>query len=193
MIKIGVTGGIGSGKTIVASLLSIMGIPVYIADEESKFLTEHSPSIRKKLIDLFGPDLYTQQGLDKKRLASYIFANSNNLKSVNEIIHPEVQSHFISWTKQQDSTICAIESAILFESGFDQLVDIRLMVYAPLEVRISRVVQRGNISREEIIQRINNQISDEIKLEKSDFSIYNDNQKAIIPQLQEFIRSIQLR
>jgi len=193
MIKIGVTGGIGSGKTIIASLLRIMGIPVYIADEESKFLTEHSPSIRKKLIDLFGADLYTQQGLDKKRLASYIFANPNNLKSVNKIIHPEVQSHFISWTKQQDSAICAIESAILFESGFDQLVDVRLMVYAPLEIRISRALQRENTSKEDIIQRINNQMPDEIKLEKSDFNIYNDNQKAVIPQLQEFIRSIQLQ
>jgi len=193
MIKIGITGGIGSGKTTIASLLEVMGIPVYIADIESKVLTEDSPNIRKKLIELFGSQLYTQEGLNKKLLASYIFSSPTNLELVNGIIHPEVQSHFINWIKHQKSHICAIESAILFESGFDQIVDIRLMVYAPLEVRIERASFREKTSRDEILRRINNQMPDEIKREKSDFTIYNDNQKAIIPQLHNFIREIQSR
>lgn len=190
MIKIGVTGGIGSGKTTVASLLKIIGIPVYIADEESKKLTEKSPVIRRKLIHLFGDSLYTQQGLDKKRLATYIFGDPTYLKQVNAIIHPEVQKHFITWTQAQKSAFCAIESAILFESGFDRIVDVRLMVYAPLEVRIARVLRRENITKEEVLRRINNQMPDEQKQKQSDFTIYNDNQKALLPQLQEFLESL---
>ena len=126
MIKIGITGGIGSGKSVVASLLALSGVPVYIADEESKWLTNNSPVIREKLTALFGPEIYTNEGLNKKLLASHIFNNPEQLQQVNQIIHPEVNRHFSAWVERQTSPLCAIESAILFESGFYKVVDISL-------------------------------------------------------------------
>lgn len=193
MIKIGITGGIGSGKSVVASLLRLSGIPVYIADKESKRLTETSLVIRKKLTDLLGPDLYTENGLNKKLLASYIFSNPAMLKQVNGIIHPEVNRDFTAWTKAQDTTFCAIESAILFESGFDRAVDIRLMVYAPMELRIARALKRDAVSRGELIDRMKAQMSDEIKKEHSDYVIYNDDRQALIPQIGKFITYLRQR
>lgn len=190
MTKIGITGGIGSGKSVVASLLEIYGIPVYIADEESKLLTATSPVIREKLIALFGTDLYTSDGLNKKRLASFIFGNPDSLKQVNAIIHPEVNRHFLAWTERQTSQFCALESAILFESGFNNTVDISLMVYAPQEIRLQRALKRDDVAREEIERRIQSQLADEIKKERSDYIIYNDDTQALIPQIAKFIAYI---
>ena len=167
MIKIGITGGIGSGKSVVASLLALSGVPVYIADEESKWLTNNSPVIREKLTALFGPEIY----------------NPEQLQQVNQIIHPEVNRHFSAWVERQTSPLCAIESAILFESGFYKVVDISLMVYAPRELRIERALGRDSASREEIERRINSQMSDEEKKDRSDYVIYNDNRQALIPQV----------
>lgn len=193
MIKIGITGGIGSGKSVVASLLELSGIPVYIADKESKRLTETSPAIRKKLTDLLGADLYTEKGLDKKLLASHIFSNPATLKQVNGIIHPEVNRDFTAWTEAQDTPFCAIESAILFESGFDRAVDISLMVYAPMELRITRALQRDAATRSELINRIKTQMPDEIKKEHADYVIYNDDRQALIPQIETFITYLRQR
>jgi len=190
MIKIGITGGIGSGKTIVTSIFEIMNIPVYIADEESKKLADSSPIIRQKLVTLLGNDIYTLHGVDRKLLASYIFNSRDLLEQVNKIIHPEVSKHFLSWTEKQSGNLCAIESAILFESGFDRIVDFSLMVYAPLELRIERVCHRNGVSREEVEKRINNQLSDDIKKERSSFVVVNDNRQALIPQIQEIITTI---
>ena len=191
MIKIGITGGIGSGKSVVASLLSLYGIPVYLADIESKRLTVTSPVIKEKLINLFGKDLYSEQGLNKKLLASHIFSNPEYLKQVNAIIHPEVNHDFTEWAKNQPTEFCAIESAILFESGFNNIIDKSVMVYAPQELRIKRALQRDNIPREEIISRINNQLSDETKKEWSDYVIYNDNQQALLPQVKNLLSYLQ--
>lgn len=190
MIKIGITGGIGSGKSIIGQLLQTLTIPVYIADTESKQLLNTSSSIRTKLSELFGSDIYTETGVDKRKLASYIFNSPELLQKVNGIIHPEVGHHFLQWCAAQDSYICAIESAILFESGFDSYVDKTLTVYAPESERISRVKQRDNMSEELIKQRIRNQLSDEIKKERADFIIYNDGKTAIIPQVHSLIRSL---
>ena len=133
MIKIGITGGIGSGKSVVAALLELSGIPVYIADTESKLLTATSPVIREKLVALFGEELYTADSLNKRQLASHIFGNPERLGQVNAIIHPEVNRHFLAWVERLNTPVCAIESAILFESGFNRIVDTTLMVYAPMD------------------------------------------------------------
>ena len=121
MIKIGITGGIGSGKSVVAALLELSGIPVYIADTESKLLTATSPVIREKLVALFGEELYTADSLNKRQLASHIFGNPERLGQVNAIIHPEVNRHFLAWVERLNTPVCAIESAILFESGFNRI------------------------------------------------------------------------
>ena len=189
-IYIGITGGIGSGKSVVAALLELSGIPVYIADTESKLLTATSPVIREKLIALFGEQLYTADGLDKKRLASHIFGNLERLEQVNAIIHPEVNRHFLAWTERQNTPVCAIESAILFESGFNRVVDTTLMVYAPMEVRIKRALERDVVSREEVIRRIESQLPDEVKKEKSDYVVFNDGKQALLPQITAFLTGL---
>lgn len=191
MIKIGITGGIGSGKSVVGRLLELEGVPVYTADIESKRLTNTSPAIREGLIALFGKEIYTAEGLNKKLLASRIFNKPDNLKQVNEIIHPEVNKHFFAWVNKQETACCAIESAILFESGFDRIVDVRLMVYAPLSLRLERVRTRDRLSLQEVENRIHNQWPDEIKKEKSDYIIYNDDVHALLPQVTRFLTSLQ--
>lgn len=190
MIKIGITGGIGSGKTMVSTLLTVMGIPVYIADEQSKKLSDTSMVIRQALIALYGPEIYTPKGLNRPLLASHIFQSAEERMKVNRIIHPEVNRHFLQWVEQQKGPYCAIESAILFESGFDQLVDHSLMVYAPLPLRIERACRRDNSSPEEIEKRIQSQLSDEIKKERASFVVLNDNIQPLIPQIQEIIRKL---
>lgn len=191
MIKIGITGGIGSGKSVIGELLKIHQIPLYIADKESKILTTTSSVIRKQLTDLFGTDIYNEQGINRNKLASLIFDDHKTLQIVNSIIHPEVKSHFNSWVNNQHSKWCAFESAILFESGFDQDVDIRLMVSAPLELRIERAIKRDKLSRENILKRIKNQMPEETLISRCDYVIYNDDIQAVIPQVEKFIKHIE--
>lgn len=190
MISIGITGGIGSGKSVVASLLRLSGIPVYIADEESKRLTNSSPIIREQLIAHFGEEIYTAEGLNKPLLASLIFGDPNRLAAVNAIIHPVVKHHFEQWVSRQGTPCCAIESAILFESGFDRLVDLSLMVYAPKELRIQRAIARDAASKEAVIRRIESQMADEEKRERADLILLNDDQHALIPQVEQLIERL---
>lgn len=188
MVKIGITGGIGSGKSVVATLLRLYGIPVYIADEESKRLTNSSPVIRRALVDLVGEAVYDADGkLDKPRLANFIFGQPEHLARVNAIIHPEVNRDFLDWSERQEKAFCAIESAILFESGFDRIVDVKLMVLAPLEIRLERAIARDHASREALERRIKSQMADEEKASRSDFVIHNDGWQALIPQVENFI------
>ena len=187
MIKIGITGGIGSGKSVVASLFQLLGVPVYIADEESKRLTNQSMTIRRQLIAHYGEAIYTAEGLNKPLLAAKIFQDPAQRRIVNGIIHPEVKHHFEAWAAQQETPLCAIESAILFESGFDQVVDTHLMVYAPKALRIERATARDAASREAIQQRIESQMADEEKRELADHLIYTDNQQPLIPQVTALI------
>lgn len=188
MIKIGITGGIGSGKSVVATLLRLYGIPVYIADEESKRLTNSSPVIRRALVDLVGEAVYDADGkLDKPRLANFIFGQPEHLARVNAIIHPEVNRDFLDWSERQEKAFCAIESAILFESGFDRIVDVKLMVLAPLEIRLERAIARDHASHEALERRIKSQMADEEKASRSDFVIHNDGRQALIPQVENFI------
>lgn len=190
MIKIGITGGIGSGKSVVASLLNLLGVPVYIADDESKRLTNESPLIRESLIHCFGEGMYTEEGLNKARLASIIFSDPEQRKTVNAIIHPVVKQDFEDWAARQQTPLCAIESAILFESGFDKLVDKSLMVYAPKALRIQRATARDTASAEAIARRIESQMADEEKRKLADKVIYNDDKQPLIPQVYEWVEQL---
>ena len=112
---------------------------------------------------------------------------------MNAIIHPEVNRHFLAWTERQNTPVCAIESAILFESGFNRIVDTTLMVYAPMEIRIGRILERDSVSREEIIRRIESQLPDEMKKEKSDYVIFNDGEQALLPQITAFLAGLKIK
>ena len=191
-IKIGITGGIGSGKSVISNLLTMEGIPVYKADDESKRLTDTSPVIRKKLIALIDDSIFTHNKLDRQRLATLIFNDEALLKKVNGIIHPEVREDFRQWVARQASTpsmCCALESAILFESNFEKEVDVILMVFAPVELRLKRVRLRDGISEAEILKRMSNQMPDDLKREKADYVIINDDIQPVIPQVEHFIKS----
>lgn len=191
MIKLGITGGIGSGKSTISEIFSLCGVPVYIADTESKRLVATSSVIRDKLIHLFGEELYAGGVLNKPLLASHIFNDKKKLETVNTIIHPEVANDFNQWVQRHsECDMVAHEAAILFESGFNRLMDKMVMVYTPLELRIQRTMQRDNISREKVLERIQNQMPDEEKAKLSDYIIVNDNTKSLIEQVTSVIQQL---
>lgn len=190
-IKIGITGGIGSGKSVVSRLLEIMGVPVYISDSEAKRLTQTDRTIREGLTGLLGEDVYVGGMLNKPLLASYLFGSPEHARQLNGIIHPRVKEDFRIWARRHaDSRIVGIESAILIEAGFASEVDKIVLVYAPQEVRIRRAVARDASSREAIQRRIASQMSDEKKREQADFVIVNDGETPLIPQVLQLIASL---
>ena len=187
-IKIGITGGIGSGKSVVSRLLGIMGIPVYISDIEAKRITQTDPVIRRGLCDLVGQDVFQGGELNRSLLASYMFGHQDHVRKVNEIIHPQVKEDFRQWAARLKSEqLEGMESAILVEAGFKDEVDFLVMVYAPLEVRVERAVKRDCSSRELVMKRIEAQMSDEVKRSHVDFVIVNDDETPLIPQVLELI------
>ena len=170
---IGLTGGIGSGKTTVAMLFRELGIPVYIADDEAKGLMNTSTEIRKKLIELLGDRAYLSDGVNRKYVSDIVFKNPEVLSKVNAIVHPEVSKHFKDWLKNQTAHYCIKEAAILFESGAYKDCDLTILVTAPLEERIARVMKRDTVTKEDIMLRIKHQWSDEKKAELADIIIDN--------------------
>lgn len=190
-IKIGITGGIGSGKSVVAHLLKVMGIPVYISDIESKRLTGESEDIKKQLIGILGERIYKDGSLNKQLLASYIFSDPNHAKQINQIIHPCVRQDFVEWTSKYDCLeFVALESAILIEAGFKNETDVVIMVYAPYNMRLQRAAERDSSSIESIRKRMQSQMNDEEKLKYADYIIYNDGSTPIIPQVEEIMRQL---
>lgn len=183
-IKIGITGGIGSGKSVVSRLLEMIGIPVYIADVESKRLTNTDLYIRKELSSLLGKEVFEGGVLNKPFLASYIFGHPEHAEVVNGIIHPRVKEDFHRWMEERSAfPVVGMESAILIESGFADEVDVVVVVYAPLETRIQRAVKRDCSSRELIMKRIQSQMNDEEKCKQADYVIVNDDETPLIPQV----------
>jgi dephospho-CoA kinase len=193
MIKIGITGGIGSGKSTVVRLFEIMGFPVYTADIESGRLTETSCVIREKLRAVFGDAIYRDGSLDKSLLASLIFGNKDRLRIVNSIIHPVVFEDFKKWAEvKKQSRAVIVESAILFESGFNSSVDFSVGVCAPVEVRTERVIKRDGVSKEAVLARICSQMSDEERNRLADFVIINDNSHSLLKQVEILLKSLHL-
>ncbi len=187
---IGLTGGIGSGKTTVANYIKTLGIPVYISDLEAKKVMEF-PEIISKIVAAFGEEIVTESALNREKLASIVFSLPEKLKQLNAIVHPEVKKHFDNWVlDNRDKPIVVKEAAILFESGAYKDCDIILTVVSPLESRIERVMNRDKTTREKILNRINNQISDNERIERSDFVIHNENLENMKSQVLEFINSL---
>ena len=170
---VGLTGGIGSGKTTVANFFKKLGVPVYIADVEAKKLMENSPSIRVEIIQLLGDKAYVKNVPDRKYIADKVFKDTSLLEGINAIIHPRVAIHFKNWYEQQKSPYVIKEAAILFENGGYKLCDFIILVRAPLKLRIERIKKRDKISEEEIQNRIKAQWSDAKKMALSDVSIEN--------------------
>lgn len=191
MIRIGITGGIGSGKSVICDILRLHGIPVFDADKQAKFLNNSSSIIKEKLINHFGEDIYIDSRLNRKLFSELIFKNEDNLKIANSIIHPEVANSFIEWCQiNSNYNIVAIESAILIEAGFKKYIDKLITVFTPEELRIRRVANRDNTNAENIKARIKNQISEEEKIKNSDYIIVNDNSQSLIKQVSEILNKL---
>ncbi|MFC6858475.1 dephospho-CoA kinase [Zunongwangia atlantica] len=174
MIKVGLTGGIGSGKTTISKMFKEIGVPVYIADDAGKELMDTSAKIREKIVQLLGESSYSGSKSNRPFIASKVFKDKALLEQLNAIIHPAVASHFKNWLSKQSSVYIIYEAAILFEKGSHKNFDFSILVTAPKETRIQRVLKRDNTSREQIEARMNNQWSDEKKIELADFVIKNE-------------------
>jgi len=170
---IGLTGGIGSGKTTVAGFFAALGVPVYIADIEARKLTQNSKVIRKKLIALLGSEAYNEGGLNRGFVANLIFNDTELLEQVNSIIHPKVARHFKRWVEKHDAPYCIKEAAILFENGSYKNCDATILVTAPVAKRVERVLKRDHTTASAIDDRMSNQWQDEKKLALADFHIKN--------------------
>lgn len=183
MMKVGLTGGLGSGKTTVAKVFETLGIPVFYADDEAKSIANTSEKVKQQLVDQFGTALYTGGELNRTMLAQLIFNDAEAIKKVNAIIHPAVAQSFENWVARQKSPYVLQEAAILFETGGHARFNKMIMVSAPEALRIERVMQRSGWTREEVLQRMSNQWGESQKLALADFVILNDGSKPLLPQI----------
>jgi len=185
MLKIGITGGIGSGKSTICKIFELLGSPVFYADEEAKKLTKIHPEIKVEISKAFGSEIYDAEGiLNSKLLASIVFNDPEKLEKLNSIIHPEVKKQFDKWTEEQgDKKYVLREAAIMFESGAHKYNDLNVIVTAPEMMRIERVMKRDNIEEGVVRARMKNQWAEEEKIKLSDFVISNNEEQLVIPQV----------
>jgi dephospho-CoA kinase len=187
---IGLTGGIGSGKTLVANYIKSQGVPVYIADDEAKKIME-TEKVIETLKNEFGIGILNNNGINREKLAQLVFTNAEKLQKLNSIIHPLVKKHFNEWVFQHSNFPFVVkEAAILFESGSYQDCDAIITVTAPLETRIQRVMERDKTSKESILKRIKNQWTDQQRVAKSDYIIHNISVKETQKQTNEILKSL---
>jgi dephospho-CoA kinase len=182
-LKLGVTGGIGSGKTSVCKVFTVLGIPVFSTDRIAREIMDGDENIIRQINSIAGRDMYSNGALDRMALASLIFNNSSLLEKVNSLVHPLVFERFSGWEKNQTSPYVIMEAAILFESGASKLVDKIATIVAPVEERLNRVTQRSKLSRHQVLERMMNQMNDEARIKLSDYVIYNSENDMIIPAI----------
>jgi dephospho-CoA kinase len=183
MLKIGITGGIGSGKSTVCKIFELLGVPVYYADEESKKLLD-TYKVQEQIIEVFKNSIVSvDKTIDRKKLADLVFSDKQALEKLNKIVHPAVGNHFEEWLKKQKANYIIKEAAILFESGAYKQVDEVITIVSPPELKIKRTIDRNKITKEEVLLRMNNQMTDEEKVERSKYVIVNDEEQLLIPQV----------
>jgi dephospho-CoA kinase len=194
MKLIGLTGGIGSGKSTVAGIFRTLGIPVYESDQRAKILMNENTILREQISALLGPEAYfNNQELNRTWIASQVFKEPSLLRQLNAIVHPAVYEDLITWASEADqhhAPYLIQESAILLEEDLTARLKALILVVAPEEIRIDRVIKRDGITREQVITRMNNQWPDEKKIPLSDFIIYNDSQRSLIAQIRDINQSI---
>lgn len=185
MIKVGLTGGIGSGKTTIARIFETLGIPVYYADDAAKRLMNTNEELKASIIRHFGEESYLQEGLNRKYIASIVFNDKEKLELLNSLTHPITMQDALVWMNNQTSPYVIKEAALLFESGAAEQLDHIIGVYAPQHIRVKRVMDRDHSTAEEVMKRITRQIDEEMKMKLCDFVITNNDQQLVIPQVLE--------
>lgn len=184
MKRVGITGNIGSGKSYVCKMFERLGIPVFYSDDETKKLYL-IPSVKEQIIKRFGEEVYFEDGtLNRKLLSYHLFKNEEAMKFIESVLYPALNQHFDEWCEQQTSPYVLYESAILFEKNYGKYFDKIIFVSAPEDIRLQRVMKRDDCTEENVRSRMRLQMSEETKLSKADFVIYNDGDKALEPQVE---------
>ena len=190
MLKIGITGGIGSGKSVVSKIFESLGYTVFNSDLEAKNIINNNLEVRRELIALFGAEIYSEQGLNRELLAQHIFSDNSIREAVNKIVHPRVRDAFYQLCEFNSKSLIFNEAAILIETDAYKNFDKILLITANIEDRISRVINRDGVSREQVIARIENQWNDDRKREFSDFEIKNDDSQPLLVQVEYFLDQV---
>ena len=185
VLKIGLTGGIGSGKSTAAQLFEVLGIPVYYADVEAKRLMNEDAELRSSISKIFGKQAYSNHILNRKFISSIVFSDPVKLKELNAIVHPATKKDSESWMHRQATPYAIHEAALIFEANVSDRLDYVIGISSPQELRIKRTMERDNVSREEVLQRMNQQLDEELKMSKCDFVLINDEKQLLIPQVLE--------
>jgi len=184
MLEVGISGSIGSGKTTVCRLFELLGVPIYYSDFEAKKLMHQDPKVKRKLVSTFGEDIFDTDGiLDRKKLASIVFADKHKLETLNGIVHPAVAEDSHKWFSNQQGKYAIKEAALLVEIGAHEQLDKLIIVHADLEKRISRVMSRDNVKREAVLARESKQLKPEEKIKFADFVIDNNGDKSLVEQV----------
>lgn len=188
MLKVGLTGGIGSGKSTVAGIFELLGIPVYYADAATRRLMNTDEELKGELVRHFGAAVYQNKELDRKYLASVVFSNKEKLELLNSLTHPATIRDAEQWMKKQVTPYAIKEAALLFESGAAEHLDKVIGVYAPQHIRVKRVMERDGLPAEEVMKRISRQMDEELKMKRCDYVITNNEQELVIPQVLDLHR-----
>jgi len=183
MLKIGLTGGMGSGKTTVSQVFASLNIPVFYADDIAKSIMNEDEGLRQRIINLFGTGAYLENVLNRKYIADIVFKDTYKLDQLNALVHPVTIAAADKWMREQTTPYVIKEAALMFEAGAAAHLDYVIGVYAPQALRLQRVMHRDGASREEVLARMNNQIDETIKMKLCDFVIVNDEQQAVLPQV----------
>lgn len=173
MYKVGITGGIGSGKSTVCAMLEEMGVAVYNSDARAKELMTTSATLREAIVARFGAECYTSEGPNRGYLAERVFGDAAELAALNSLVHPVVMADFETWAESQQGSYVVLESAILFEAGLEQRVDVAIAVLSPEELRIERAMRRDGATREQVVARIRRQLSDDERADRAKYAIVN--------------------
>lgn len=184
---VGITGGIGSGKSVVSRLLNMLGYPVYDSDSRAKRLNDTDEEVKRALTQAFGEDLYENGLLNRPKLASAIFQSDDNRRLVNAIIHPAVKRDFLRWAETQSTDVVFLEAAILYESGFDEIMNKVVAVTAPEQIRLQRAMKRDNATEQQIVNRIHAQMNQDVLESKADFVVVNDGIHPLLPQIEALV------
>src|SRR6187402_458420 len=184
-LRVGLTGGIGSGKSTVAQIFEVLGIPVYYADISAKRLMNEDEELRSAITNIFGEQAYANNILDRKFISSIVFSDPAKLQQLNALVHPATKKDGETWMQRQTSSYAIHEAALIFEAKVSDRLDLVIGVSSPIDLRIKRAMERDKVSREEVLKRMEQQLDEELKMSKCDFVLINDEEQLLIPQVLE--------
>ena len=183
VLRVGLTGGIGSGKSTVAQIFEVLGVPVYYADIAAKRLMNEDAELRSAISTIFGKQAYANNILDRKYIASIVFSDPVKLELLNSIVHPATKKDGQAWMQQQTSPYAIHEAALIFEATVSERLDRVIGVSSPMELRIKRAMERDKVNRDEVLKRMDQQLDEDLKMSKCDFLLINDEQQLLVPQV----------